>query len=277
MVWKSASTPASLFGGKNSNEKQAAPVRSLHFSPATGRCIGGKVFPIMAVREKIPGICLRTTLIAGFPGETLDDIEELKEFLEDKDMYFFMLSDSCKELAQNLLKIGDKFPYLNANEISYLEDRYCDSKTFQLFEVIMFDCNLLSRPLKKFDKNLLNKRNNNFSKDFLMKTFSYFTKNTELDWEDDKLYVYSRIENTIISKKYSDIGLGEYCIIQPILSNEFCDLIQEHYGETCADYFAKQLSFDGNWIDFKESDYYSISAESIEEVANKYFNDLSMV
>ena len=34
-----------------------------------------------AIREKIPGICLRTTLIAGFPGETLDDIEELKGFL----------------------------------------------------------------------------------------------------------------------------------------------------------------------------------------------------
>jgi ribosomal protein S12 methylthiotransferase len=35
-----------------------------------------------AIREKVPGICLRTTLIAGFPGETLDDIEEMKEFLQ---------------------------------------------------------------------------------------------------------------------------------------------------------------------------------------------------
>lgn len=37
---------------------------------------------ILAIREKVPGICLRTTLIAGFPGETLDDIEELKLFLQ---------------------------------------------------------------------------------------------------------------------------------------------------------------------------------------------------
>ncbi len=36
---------------------------------------------VSAIREKVPGICLRTTLIAGFPGETLDDIEELKQFL----------------------------------------------------------------------------------------------------------------------------------------------------------------------------------------------------
>ena len=37
---------------------------------------------IGAVREKVPGICLRTTLIAGFPGETEDDVEELKMFLQ---------------------------------------------------------------------------------------------------------------------------------------------------------------------------------------------------
>lgn len=37
---------------------------------------------IVAVREKVPGICLRTTLIAGFPGETRDDVEELKTFLQ---------------------------------------------------------------------------------------------------------------------------------------------------------------------------------------------------
>lgn len=33
------------------------------------------------IRETNPGICLRTTLIAGFPGETLEDVEELKDFL----------------------------------------------------------------------------------------------------------------------------------------------------------------------------------------------------
>jgi ribosomal protein S12 methylthiotransferase len=37
-----------------------------------------------AVSEKVPGICLRTTLIAGFPGETKDDVEELKSFLQEQ-------------------------------------------------------------------------------------------------------------------------------------------------------------------------------------------------
>ena len=34
------------------------------------------------IRNKIPDICLRTTLITGFPGETEDDVEELKSFLQ---------------------------------------------------------------------------------------------------------------------------------------------------------------------------------------------------
>ncbi|MFN5937743.1 MAG: 30S ribosomal protein S12 methylthiotransferase RimO [Sphingobacteriales bacterium] len=38
---------------------------------------------IHSIREKLPEICLRTTLIAGFPGETEDDVEELKGFLEE--------------------------------------------------------------------------------------------------------------------------------------------------------------------------------------------------
>lgn len=38
---------------------------------------------IQQIREKVPGICLRTTLIAGFPGETEADVEELKDFLRE--------------------------------------------------------------------------------------------------------------------------------------------------------------------------------------------------
>jgi len=38
---------------------------------------------IHTIRQRVPGICLRTTLIAGFPGETEDDVEELKGFLQE--------------------------------------------------------------------------------------------------------------------------------------------------------------------------------------------------
>jgi len=36
---------------------------------------------IYQIRETVPGICLRTTLIAGFPGELEEDVESLKSFL----------------------------------------------------------------------------------------------------------------------------------------------------------------------------------------------------
>ncbi len=37
---------------------------------------------VAEIRHRIPNICLRTTLISGFPGETRDDVEELKTFLQ---------------------------------------------------------------------------------------------------------------------------------------------------------------------------------------------------
>ncbi|TAN11732.1 MAG: 30S ribosomal protein S12 methylthiotransferase RimO [Chitinophagaceae bacterium] len=39
---------------------------------------------LQKIREKVPGICIRTTLIAGFPGETEDDVEELTQFLKEQ-------------------------------------------------------------------------------------------------------------------------------------------------------------------------------------------------
>ncbi|MEP6682261.1 MAG: 30S ribosomal protein S12 methylthiotransferase RimO [Parafilimonas sp.] len=36
------------------------------------------------IRDKVTGICLRTTLIAGFPGETKDDVEDVKQFLQEQ-------------------------------------------------------------------------------------------------------------------------------------------------------------------------------------------------
>lgn len=38
---------------------------------------------IADIRDRVPGIALRTTFITGFPGETRDDVEELKAFLEE--------------------------------------------------------------------------------------------------------------------------------------------------------------------------------------------------
>ena len=38
---------------------------------------------IRAIREKVPGICIRTTLLVGHPGETEEDFEELKQWTRE--------------------------------------------------------------------------------------------------------------------------------------------------------------------------------------------------
>ena len=38
---------------------------------------------IKKIREKVPGICIRTTLLVGHPGETEEDFEELKQWVKE--------------------------------------------------------------------------------------------------------------------------------------------------------------------------------------------------
>jgi ribosomal protein S12 methylthiotransferase len=38
---------------------------------------------IAKIKEEVPGVVIRTTMLVGFPGETEEDFEELKEFIEE--------------------------------------------------------------------------------------------------------------------------------------------------------------------------------------------------
>jgi ribosomal protein S12 methylthiotransferase len=38
---------------------------------------------IRRIREKIPGIAIRTTMLVSYPGETQADFDKLKEFVEE--------------------------------------------------------------------------------------------------------------------------------------------------------------------------------------------------
>ena len=38
---------------------------------------------LMRIRDKVPGVAIRTTMIVGFPGETEEDVHELMEFVEE--------------------------------------------------------------------------------------------------------------------------------------------------------------------------------------------------
>jgi ribosomal protein S12 methylthiotransferase len=98
---------------------------------------------VHAIREKVPGICLRTTLIAGFPGETEEDVEELKDFLrehrfdrvgifnyshEENTSAFDLIDDVSPEekaeRAQSIMEVQQ--------EISYERNREKVGKTFKV-------------------------------------------------------------------------------------------------------------------------------------------------
>jgi len=95
------------------------------------------------IKYKIPGICLRTTLIAGFPGETQDDVEELKTFLrkiEFDRVGIFTYSHEENTSAYDLINdVDEEIKELRAQEImevqqeiSYKKNEEKIGKTFKV-------------------------------------------------------------------------------------------------------------------------------------------------
>lgn len=103
---------------------------------------------IFAVREKVPGICLRTTLIAGFPGETEDDVEELKLFLQGQrfdrvgiftysheegtsahDLIDDVSADEKERRAQEVMEVQQEISYeLNQQKVGKIFNTIIDKK-----------------------------------------------------------------------------------------------------------------------------------------------------
>lgn len=100
---------------------------------------------IRTIREKVPGICLRTTLIAGFPGETDEDIEELKEFLQEHRfdrVGIFNYSHEENTSAYDLVDdVPDETKQLRAQEVMEVQQEISyeknQEKIGQVFKVLI--------------------------------------------------------------------------------------------------------------------------------------------
>ena len=97
------------------------------------------------IKSKIPNICLRTTLIAGFPGETQDDVEELKGFLQKMEFdrvgiftYSHEENTSAHNLENNIPEVEKE---RRAQEIMDVQQeisfRKNEEKVGQTFKVIV--------------------------------------------------------------------------------------------------------------------------------------------
>ena len=98
---------------------------------------------IITVREKVPGICIRTTLIAGFPGETLDDVEEMKQFLQTQRLDRVGIFTYSHEEGTSGYALVDNIPQIEKErraqevmelqqEISYEKNAEKIGKTFKV-------------------------------------------------------------------------------------------------------------------------------------------------
>ena len=214
-------------------------------------------------------------------------ISELKILIEKYNMAFslFGLPDSCMQKAKKMLEIGCVFPYLNEEELQYLEATWCDSNSFEWMDIIMYDSYRLPRQLKRFDKSKLNQVHDNFSDDFLIQVYECFESN---EGNPNFLLCYDKKSNNIIVKKYDFLGKDEYVIENQKEYKDVNDYLTGKYGKKCADYFAKKLTmitmgselnlislFGGNKSQMVKEE--QITDDKIEETKNICFSPMTII
>ncbi|MBT6843906.1 MAG: 30S ribosomal protein S12 methylthiotransferase RimO [Candidatus Melainabacteria bacterium] len=62
------------------------------------------------IKDKLPGVCVRTTFIAGFPGETDEDFQELYSFIEDSRFDRVGIFTYSKEMGTAAYDLADQVP-----------------------------------------------------------------------------------------------------------------------------------------------------------------------
>ena len=99
---------------------------------------------IKKIREKVPGIILRTTMLTGFPGETEEQFTELCQFI--KDMKFERLgcfaysaeegTPAAEFEDQVPLKIKEKRSEIIMEEQMFISDRFNEAQLGKTLEVV---------------------------------------------------------------------------------------------------------------------------------------------
>jgi ribosomal protein S12 methylthiotransferase len=153
---------------------------------------------IRKIRDEVPDVAIRTTLMVGFPGETQQDFEELKSFVSEmkfERLGVFTYSEEESTYAGEKLKndIPEKIKKARADEIMAIQQEisleHNRSKTGKQFKVII-------------DKE----------------TEDFYLGRTEFDSPE--------VDNEVLIKKTGKLNVGDICQVRIIQAEEF-DLYAE--------------------------------------------------
>lgn len=154
---------------------------------------------IKLIREKVPGIHIRTTLMVGHPGETEEDFEELKLFVQDAQferMGAFAYSEEDGTFAAENYKddIPEEVKQSRLDELMLLQQKVSER--------------INAEKVGRTYKVIIDKEDD-----------MYFIGRTEYDSPD--------VDNEVlIPKENVDLKIGEFYMVKIVKSTEF-DLIGE--------------------------------------------------
>lgn len=154
------------------------------------------------IREKVDGVVLRTTLIAGFPGETDKDFEELCEFIEDVKFERLGCFAYSREEDTPACDMDDQID-------EDVKRRRCDVIMDTQIEIAA-----------EFSNSIIGRELEVLCEDYDFENDEYIGR-SYMDAPD--------IDTRVFFTSDGEVGLGEYVKVKITDSLDY-DLIGEHYG-----------------------------------------------
>ena len=207
------------------------------------------------------------------------DIDTLNSILQEYSWCFMEISKECRDISLQLLEIGLKYPYLDDDEVDFLEDLYCNPKYCSTMDIILYDKECLPRPIKGITREDLKKTHSDFPQALISQMWHSMERNEsdELDHTDDTHYdVYVRLSNSVVRKKYEDVGDGEHVIQGLTDSKRFLLIVLEEWGEECMNYFIEEFCKRNPYLikdRLTKYDYEWIQYIDVVDFAKSYFKD----
>ena len=154
---------------------------------------------VKAIRDRVPNIALRTTLIAGYPGETLDDHEEMLRWVEETKFERLGIFTYSHEENTHAYSLKD--------DVSEIEKKRRADAVMQIQQEISYSLNQ-------------HKIGNTYNVLFDRKEGEYFIGRTEFDSPD--------VDNEVLVKANSKnyIRIGDFSKVKITEATDF-DLVGE--------------------------------------------------
>lgn len=202
-------------------------------------------------------------------------IDKFKQIIDENVFIIMSMPESTKEFGNTLFNIGLRFPHLNSDDITFLNNNLTNNQNYPTLYEISYDLDVLEDFKMPVCNTTPIKETLSLNDKLLFDIYDCFIQNNSSVYDNSNLKVLNILNNKIILKDVDNLKFEEFIIDQPIRTNELYQLLNENFGNVYGEMFMNKLAneYDFDLNSIKNHDFYLVDAEEILQIAKTFFDN----